>query len=280
VTTYTGHVGANADLIAAAAALYLKPGAIVADVTYERGAFWTKTDLTRFILKKSDIEPQSDGVTRLDLRALPYRANSHDVVVLDPPYVHNPGQHVTDGRYNNAATTAGLYNADILTLYEAGMQEAYRVLKAHGGQLWLKCKDEVESGVQRWSHIALYERAKKMGFAVRDLFVIIPDSRTTSKRWQRQWHARKNHSFLWIFERPRQEYGKLLQRKPPVSTNGYARTRPYLSQAQKRELIRQHLQEMPDLSDRQIAKLLGVSHPTVGVIRRLLASPEVVKFTT
>lgn len=53
--------------------------------------------------------------------------------------------------------------------------------------------------------------------------------------------------------------------------------RRHLSQAQKRELICQQLQEAPDMSDRQIAKLLGVSHPTVGTVRR---EWQVVNFTT
>lgn len=215
MTVRTGHAGSNADLIAAVGELYIADGARVADVTYGRGAFWRKTDTSRFVLLKSDLQPLDDSISECDFRRLPYGDEGLDVVVLDPPYVHNPGQHVTNGRYNNAATTAGMYNADILGLYREGMREAYRVLSPDGGQLWVKCKDEVEAGVQRWSHIALYEIALEIGFCARDLFVIVPSSRTSSNRWKRQLHARKNHSFLWIFERPDVVYTRLLQRKPP-----------------------------------------------------------------
>ena len=55
--------------------------------------------------------------------------------------------------------------------------------------------------------------------------------------------------------------------------------RRHLSQAQKRELIRQQLQETPERSDQQIARLLGVTHPTVGALRRELTG-AVVNLTT
>ncbi|SRR6266498_377502 len=219
MTIYTAYRGTNADLVAAVTALYVADGATVADVTWGKGAFWRKTDTSRFRLLPSDLVLSETDVAAHDFRRLPYVDGSIDVVVLDPPYVHNPGtadkRHMTDGRYGNADTTAGMYNADILGLYREGMAEAYRVLRPDGGQLWVKCKDEVEAGVQRWSHIRLYQMALELGFCARDLFVIIPDSRTTSNRWKRQLHARKNHSFLWIFERPDAAYRTLLDRAPP-----------------------------------------------------------------
>ena len=198
----TSHRGNNANLIAEVASLYIPDNATVADVTYGKGAFWTKTDLTRFHLKGSDLKPLNEDVLCADFRNLPYADGSLDAVILDPPYIHNPGNHVTDTRYNNAETTKGLYNADIMKLYEAGMSEANRVLKSKGGQLWVKCKDEVESNTQRWSHIYLYEIAQRLGFYAKDLFVLTPDSNTTSNRWPgKQRHARKNHSYLWVFEK-------------------------------------------------------------------------------
>lgn len=200
-------------MIAAVSSFYIKNGAVVADVTYGGGTFWKKTDTSRFKLKKTDI------MSGVDFRALPYKDHTIDVVVFDPPYTHNPGtrkhKHMTDSQYRNAATTAGMYNADIMQLYREGMIEAFRVLNPNGGQLWVKCKDEVEAGVQRWSHIELYKIALSIGLCARDLFVITPDSRTSSNRWKRQLHARKNHSYLWIFQRPDAEYAKLLKREPP-----------------------------------------------------------------
>jgi N6-adenosine-specific RNA methylase IME4 len=47
--------------------------------------------------------------------------------------------------------------------------------------------------------------------------------------------------------------------------------RRHMSQEQRRELIKQQLRETPEVSDRQIAKGLGVSHKTVGKQRGELA---------
>jgi hypothetical protein len=81
------------------------------------------------------------------------------------------------------------------------MVEAVRVLKP-GGRLFVKCKDEVESGVQRWSHVELHHIATaELSLYPRDLFVLVPSSRSPSARWPSQRHARKNHSFLWVFEK-------------------------------------------------------------------------------
>ena len=212
MTVYTSIGGNNADLIAHVAELYLPDGAQVADVTWGKGVFWRKmTTPRRLELWASDINdhgeeiaqthPNVTGWATADFTALPYTDNHFDVLVLDPPYIHSPGQHITDSRYNNRATTKGMYHDDIMRLYQAGMKEAQRVVKGDG-QVWVKCKDQVMSGRQQWAHIELFNAATDLGMYGRDLFVLTPTSRTSSNRWNRQLHARKNHSFLWVFDLP------------------------------------------------------------------------------
>jgi hypothetical protein len=169
-------------------------------VAYGRGTFWTKTDIKRFKLLRSDLRAVSKE-QRHDFRNLPYENGTLDTVVLDPPYVHDGGTNLTARQYRNGTTT-GNHRA-LIELYKQGMSEAVRTLKP-GGQLWIKCKDEIESGSQRWSHIEIYNLAISLGMFARDLFVLIPASQT-STRWENQYHARKNHSFLWIMERPRRD---------------------------------------------------------------------------
>ena len=70
-----------------------------------------------------------------------------------------------------------------------------------GGWLFVKCKDEIEAGRNRWSADELKRLASDHGFTMRDMFILVPRSRTPAGRWARQVHARKVHSYLLIFRR-------------------------------------------------------------------------------
>ena len=57
--------------------------------------------------------------------------------------------------------------------------------------------------------------------------------------------------------------------------------RRHLTREQRREMIRAQVKDTPELSDRQIAKMLGVSHSTIGIIRgELIESGQVDESTT
>lgn len=94
--------GDNADLIKAVTSLYAKdPDVTIADVTYGKGVFWRKCP--HIDVTGSDLVTVPDRP--YDFRDLPYDDRSFDIVVLDPPYVHSPGNHMTDANYQNAQTT-------------------------------------------------------------------------------------------------------------------------------------------------------------------------------
>jgi hypothetical protein len=193
---YTCYRGRNYDLISEVAKLYFTPGMRIADVTYGRGNFWRNIDINQYDFHPSDIMMESDP-TGIDFRDLPYASNSFDVIVLDPPYVHSACSFRINATYNNKII-AGDFDT-VLQLYCNGIQEARRVLK-HKGLLLVKCQDIVEGRMQRWSHIILKNFAEKNRFKAIDLFVLhqngVPIPRNTMGR---QIHARRNHSYLWIF---------------------------------------------------------------------------------
>lgn len=192
---YTAHLGNNAALLADVCRLYLPSGSKVADITYGRGVFWRKFDLSTIDFHPSD--KLTCPKTPYNFTNLPYEDGTYDVVVFDPPYAHNPGNMLVDPRYRNAETTKGFYHDDIIELYRKGMAEGRRILKP-GGLLWVKCKDELESSVQRWSHLEIAVLAWKLKLYIRDLFILVQSSKPTIQHTQQ--HARKNHSYLWIFE--------------------------------------------------------------------------------
>lgn len=190
--------GDNSDLILKVSQLYLKDGDKVADVTFGKGVFWKKIDISKIYLHPSDIITCKN---KFDFRDLPYEDEEFDIVVFDPPYCHNPGKLIVDKNYKNSETTKGMYHNDIIRLYTEGMTEAKRVLKKPGGMLWVKCKDEIESSYQRWSHIEIYHFARKLGFFAKDLFVLTQKNNPVIQHLN-QKHSRKNQSYLWIFKLP------------------------------------------------------------------------------
>ncbi len=187
-TICTARQGTNADLFPSILAIYVPEGSTVADVTWGKGVFWQKVDLTKYTLLKSDLA--HDGI---DARKLPYADVSLDAVILDPPYIYNPGNSLKksiDECYNNNTTTPFKTQKDVIRFYQEAAQEALRVLKK-GGVLILKCKDTIESGKQVWTHVELMQLD---GYLTEDLFVLVQN--TTPVRqpaWGKQKHAPKNH---------------------------------------------------------------------------------------
>lgn len=202
--------GNNADLIAEVARLYAAGDPKIADLTYGKGVFWRKCP--ELNVTGSDLITVPDRP--YDFTATPYDDASFDIAVLDPPYIHSPGNHQTDSRYQNRATTKGMLWRDLREqLYIPGMKEAMRIVKPNGGQVWVKCKDQVQSGMQRWCHVELCHDALELGLYPRDLFILIATSRTSDKRWNVQYHARKPHSYLWVFQRPTATQAKQIKRE-------------------------------------------------------------------
>jgi len=96
-------------------------------------------------------------------------------------------------------TAEGYSYSDILNLFQEGLEECARVLRL-GGLLLVKCCDESSDGRQRMTHIEVYNMALELGLVAKDMFVL--HRVTEPVVCGRQRVARKNHSHLWVFEKP------------------------------------------------------------------------------
>lgn len=182
--------------------LYVRPGSIVADITYGKGVFWRNIPQKAYKLRATDLQ---DGV---DCRKLPYKDRELDCVVFDPPYMHTPGgtAHTTthaafEAHYRNNGSgnqTASKYHEAVLDLYRDAGKETHRVLR-NKGVFIVKCQDEVCANRQRFTHIEVIQMYEQMGFIAEDLFVIVRNNRPGVSRMVRQVHARKNHSYFLVF---------------------------------------------------------------------------------
>ena len=197
----SAYVDGNENVFPKILDLYVRPGSVVADVTYGKGVFWRGIPADRYDLRATDIR---DGV---DCRNLPYSDEEIDCVVLDPPYMHTPGGTAHQGHEsfetyyaNNEAggQTKSKYHEAVLDLYLDAGREAYRVLRERGVFI-VKCQDEVCSNRQRFTHIEIMQAFGEMGFVAEDLFVVVRNNRPGVSRAVRQVHARKNHSYFLVF---------------------------------------------------------------------------------
>jgi len=117
--------------------------------------------------------------------------------MVDPPFMARtgPGASLKELFGEVVGTIESLWK-----LYEDIMIEVYRILRPEG---WLivKCQDGVLSGQNNFTHCALYDRAKKIGYKPVDLFILLAKHRMMHPKHKRQIHARKFHSYFWIFQK-------------------------------------------------------------------------------
>ncbi len=200
---FSAYQGMNAEVFPSVLSLYVPPGSKIADITYGKGVFWKNVKLEQYELMKSDVK---QGI---DCRALPYKDQTFDCVVFDPPYMHTPGGTAHEGHqnyesyYKNNGTGNGTdkkYHEAVLALYFLGSKEAWRVLKS-GGILIVKCQDEVCACKQRLTHVEIINYLTETMFLVEDLFVLMRTNKPGVSRVLRQRHARKNHSYFLVFRK-------------------------------------------------------------------------------
>ena len=204
--TLSAHVGDNAIVFPAILDLHVPKGSKIADVTYGLGVFWRNVDLEEYELVPSDLK------TGMDCRNLPYKVESFDCVVLDPPYMEGlyrkSNGHLAGSGSHGAFRTAYANGQEtqtgpkwhdaVLDMYFKAGAEAFRILRQNG-ILIVKCQDEVSANMQRLTHVEIINHYAQLGFYVKDLFVVVRSNNPCITRLKKQVHARKNHSYFLVF---------------------------------------------------------------------------------
>lgn len=218
----SAYVGENEDVFPLILDLHVKPGSIIADVTFGKGVFWNKVLLKNYALLASDFSLKEEVATKwrhlnpksgIDARNLPYDDASLDCVVLDPPYLESfyrehkeqvggQGSHRAFRQaYSSngfAEQSEGKWHEAVTIMYEKSGMEAFRVLKPNGVFI-VKCQDEVSANKQRLTHVEIITAYESIGFYTKDMFIVVRNNKPVVSRMVKQIHARKNHSYFLIF---------------------------------------------------------------------------------
>lgn len=124
--------------------------------------------------------------------------------MIDLPFLATSGASLEkqEGNIINRRFGVCKNENELVDLYKGALAESWRVLRP-GGVLVMKCQDKVSSGKQYMMHCDIYTMAKETGFCPVDLFILLAKNRLIAD-WQRnQKHARKYHSYFWVFQKPR-----------------------------------------------------------------------------
>ena len=179
------------------------PDGVDVDPTFSKGVFYKNNNVEEPKFK-FDISPQIPGVVKATAEALPLDGESVHCIMFDPPFLATKGPSLKEENGSNKINKRFGVFEDEKSLHEfyiRAMKEFYRILEK-GGVLIFKCQDKVSSGKQYFSHCFVQQEAEKIGFYSKDLFVLLAKNRLVAD-WQlkNQKHARKFHSYFWVFEK-------------------------------------------------------------------------------
>jgi hypothetical protein len=172
------------------------------DCTYSTGNFWKNLPQPKI---KSDLFPKNDSIIEASSEDLPFADGSMKSIMYDPPFViagksyrgNKEGSSVIAKRYEGYETyghlTKNYYNT---------LKELHRITEKNGLVVF-KCQDTVSGGKNHFTHSMVMNMAMEIGFYPKDLFVLVANLRINSfgTKWTKQEHARKYHSYFWIFQK-------------------------------------------------------------------------------
>ncbi len=175
------------------------------DCTYSKGNFWKDIKGPKH---KTDLYPINESVIEANSENLPFENNSMKSIMWDPPFVivgsGNSHRNSKEGSSIIAKRLEGYVTYDDLkSNYYNTLKELYRITE-EGGFVVMKCQDTVSGGKQYFSHVMVMNMAYRIGFYPRDLFVLTSNVRVNAfngTKWTKQYHARKYHSYFWVFEK-------------------------------------------------------------------------------
>lgn len=179
------------------------------DCTYSTGNFWKNLPVPKY---KSDLFPKNDTIIEASSENLPFEDGSMKSIMYDPPFViagksykdNKDGSSIIAKRYEGYETYGHL-----MKNYYNTLKELYRICEKDGHVVF-KCQDTVSGGKNHFTHVMVMNMAQELGFYPRDLFILTTNVRINSfgTKWTKQEHARKYHSYFWVFEKvkPRVKY--------------------------------------------------------------------------
>jgi len=174
----------------------------ILDCTFNKGGMWKKCDYQPNIRMDLRLLPKIDTVG--DFTALPFKSETFDIVVFDPPHLPNAAGSRKSSKMwwdRYGLTDMGRDGGNVVSLFYPFFLEARRVLKPKGIVL-AKIADLVHNHRYQWQQVALVLAAQEAGMTPCDMLIKADPNagKLKSSKWQNQKHLRKSHCY-WIVVR-------------------------------------------------------------------------------
>ena len=172
----------------------------ILDATVNKGRIWVGSSRP---VTGMDIDPRHKPDVVGDCTAMPFKDESFDVVVYDPPHIPNQGKDkikdfTTRFGLGEKSSSANGYNFS--HLYPPFMAEAYRVLRAEG-ILLCKITDYIHNHRYQWAHLEVIKAATAIGFLACDCIVKVRKGPIIDPKWKEAHHARRHHCYWLVFRK-------------------------------------------------------------------------------
>ncbi len=173
--------------------LYLSGSSFDLDVTYGKGVFYRDLPAARY---KFDINPSAPEIIPGDAKHIPLKDGCISSAIFDPPFLPGDGEGgLMIRRYSHCGTMQNVWD-----LYRQGIKELIRVT-ASGAIIVVKCQDCLNARSQYMTHLEVGNYAIENGLYPIDIFILLARSRPRAWNHKNQNHARKFHSYFWVFKK-------------------------------------------------------------------------------
>ena len=172
----------------------------ILDATMNAGRFWRGSKRRIIGL---DLDSRYKSTVVGDNMKMPFRSETFDVVVYDPPHVPNQGKD----KQKDFTTRFGLGMKSLVEnghnfshLYVAFAKEAHRILKLEG-ILLCKITDYVHNHRLQWAHVEMLKAASSVGLLACDCIIKVRTGPIMDPKWRTAHHSRRHHCYWLIFRK-------------------------------------------------------------------------------
>ena len=175
--------------------LYVKKDTFDIDLTASTCVFYHQIPRPRLLFDKypqmNEIKPLAD--------AYQLENNTYHSIVIDLPFL------VKNEKSAQSSLIAQRFNCfhsleELYATNESMMRLAFRLL-SKGGYLVLKTMDLCYANKQYWISTFVQNKANEIGFILVDTFVLIAKNKVLTTVGEQQHHARKFHSYFYVFQK-------------------------------------------------------------------------------